>query len=93
MQLQCAGFSPNWLNRVLLGAYADYCFNVLSVSRIVGIIPSGNSKALRLEKHLGFREEAIIKGLFTYEGKEQPGVVLSLTKDRCKYLNLRYLRG
>lgn len=92
-QVTCAGFSANWMTRQFLFNCAEYAFNTLKVGKIVGIIPMQNSKALALDRRLGFREECVIQGLFTYEGKSIAGIVLSMTKDRCRFLDHKYLRG
>lgn len=85
-QVQCIGFYPRWLSPSLLRTICDYAYNTLNVSKIVGIIPACSSNGLSFSRRLGFREECIIEGMFTYEGKSYPAIVLSLTRDECKYL-------
>ena len=85
-QVHWAGFYQNWLTPTLLRTICDYAYNTLCVSKIVGIIPACSSKGLSLSRRLGFREECIIDGMFTYEGKSVPAIVLSLTRAECKYL-------
>ncbi len=85
-QVHWAGFYQNWLTPTLLRTICDYAYNTLCVSKIVGIIPACSSKGLSLSRRLGFREECKIDGMFTYEGKSVPAIVLSLTRAECKYL-------
>ena len=64
-------------------AIFDYPFNQLGVRKIVGQVFSTNVEAQRLDEHLGFVLEAIIKDhspngdLFVY----------TMTRDQCRVLN------
>lgn len=64
-------------------AIFDYPFNRLKVSKIVGQIGQTNANALRLDKHLGFVEEARVRD-FSPEGDL---LIYTMTKDQCKILN------
>lgn len=72
----------NWLNREFLFACFDYVFRQLNLNVVIGIVPSDNAKALRFDKHLGFKELARIP-------KGHPAgdlVILTLRKEDCRYV-------
>jgi len=64
-------------------AVADYCFNQLGCSRVSTHVQEDNFKALRLNKHVGFETEAILKGASS-EGKDI--LIQVIWKDKCKLL-------
>jgi L-amino acid N-acyltransferase YncA len=45
----------------LLNHAAAYAFVQCKLRRLTGLVESGNEKALRLDKHIGFVEEAVMK--------------------------------
>lgn len=62
----------------------DYPFNVLKVRKLVGQVPSNHLPALKIDKNLGFIEEGRVKD---YYGEGVDLIVLTMTKDQCKFLN------
>jgi RimJ/RimL family protein N-acetyltransferase len=54
----------------------------LKVNKIIGVVDSTNLDALKFDRHIGFKDEAIIKDA----GKHGDLVILSMTKNNCKYL-------
>ena len=72
-------FSP----REMLQASFRYAFEQLKRERLIGIVNSNNEKAMAFDSHLGFEEIARIPGAHDEGGDV---VVLSMTKDQCKYL-------
>ena len=62
----------------------DYPFNVLKVHKIIGQVPSSHIDAIKIDKNLGFVEEARIKG---YYGENDDLIIFTMTKDQCKFLN------
>lgn len=83
MRMHCAG-EGNWLNRNLLWFSFHYAFNLNNVTKLIGLVDSLNEAALKFDKHLGFVEEARIKDA----GWDEDLVILTMTKEQCKYLNL-----
>ena len=79
-----AGFSKFWLTRDMLWTAFDYPFNQLGCSKVCGTIPSTNQDLLILNMKLGFRIEARIAG--AYVGGDM--LVLSMTRDECKWLGI-----
>ena len=61
LQMHVAG-EQGWLTRDLIWATFDYAFNVCNVSMIMGLIPSGNSDAIRFNTKLGFKTELVLDG-------------------------------
>lgn len=63
-----------------------YAFEQLKVQKIIGVVESSNHKALKLDKHLGYELEAVIKDA-SPDGDLH---ILTITKNKCKYLKRRY---
>jgi len=63
---------------------ADYCFNKLGCSRITGIVPSDNDKAISLNKKIGFEQEAVLKKAAD-NGEDM--IVMVLWKENCRFLD------
>lgn len=82
-QLHIAGYR-NFLNKDILYLIFDYCFNILGVRKILGIVPATNIRALKLDMHFGFEVEARIEDVFS---GPCAAVVLSMTRDQCRFLN------
>jgi RimJ/RimL family protein N-acetyltransferase len=80
-QMHVAG-EGNWVTRQLLFAGFDYPFNVAGCRVVLGLVPSGNDKALRFDKHVGFREVARIKDAHP-DGEL---IVLEMRRENCRYL-------
>lgn len=80
-QMHAAG-EGNWVSRDLIRATFDYAFNVAGLKVLLGLVPSGNDKALRFDKHVGFSEVARIK-----DGHPDGDlVILELRRENCRYL-------
>ena len=91
------GWSPNsciihiWINNpfVLKHGFAEEVFNFVfseesGRTKIIGITPSDNLKALRFIKHIGFKE------IFRISDGCEVGVdfvVTEMNKDKCRYYN------
>lgn len=83
--MHCAGEGA-WINKEFLRVAFGYAFNQLKVHKIIGLVDSTNDKALRLDKHLGFVQEAVITGA----GSKGDLVILTMTQEQCRYLNSKY---
>jgi RimJ/RimL family protein N-acetyltransferase len=59
-----------------------YPFEELKVKKLIGLVSSNNKKALRLDKHFGYVEEAVIKDAVP-EGDLH---ILTMTKEQCRFL-------
>jgi len=99
-ELVCGVVYENWNGRSIvchiafrgrltpayLGAVFDYPFNVCKVDKIIAPIGSGNVKAITLVSKMGFIEEGRIKNADT----DGDIVLLTLTRDACRYLGTPY---
>lgn len=84
-QMHVAG-EGNWLNREFLLFCFDYVFRQLNLNVVIGVVSSDNAKALRFDRHLGFKEIAKIP-------KGHPAgdlVILTMTKEDCRYAGVNY---
>jgi RimJ/RimL family protein N-acetyltransferase len=84
----CHIYLEKGLNRQYLHTIFDYPFVQLGVEKVIGPVNSSNLDALKLDKHFGFEEEARIKGAYP----DGDLVLLTLTKDKCKFLGEKYGR-
>jgi hypothetical protein len=66
----------------------DYPFKQLGVKRLSGIVYSTNLKAQKLNEHLGFQREAILRNYFP----EANAIVYVMFKDDCRFLGEKYVR-
>ena len=82
VQMHVAAIGHQWLVRKYLRTCFDYPFNQLKVLKVVGLVDSTNTDALRFDFHLGFKEEAVIKDA----GKHGDLHVLTMTRDQCRFL-------
>jgi RimJ/RimL family protein N-acetyltransferase len=67
-------------------AIFHYPFEELGCKRITGIVEESNDKAVKLNKHLGFVEEARLKEA-AHDGKDM--VIMVMWKKDCRMLNWR----
>lgn len=81
-ELNVASVSPRWLTKRLLGFIFDYIFNVCGRIRATTIVDSRNEKSLRLQKWMGFVEEARLKNIYG----EGDGVVFRMLRNECKWI-------
>lgn len=76
------------VTRDFLYTICHYPFVQLGVHKVIGPVNSNNEAAIRIDKKIGFVEEARIKDAFP----DGDLIFLSITKDKCKYLGERYGR-
>lgn len=84
VNIHVAGFVPHWMNRELLWHVFNFAFVSLQCKKVIGKVHSGNLKALKMDVHLGFQVEAVIKDVF----RDGDLMVLSMYRDDCKWLKL-----
>ena len=71
----------NWMSRDLLWAAFDYPFNKLGVSVILGQVCGSNESALKLNRHLGFKDVATIPDAHN----DGDLVILEMRPEYCKW--------
>jgi RimJ/RimL family protein N-acetyltransferase len=75
----------NWISRDLLKIAFDYPFNHLNCNMVLGLVPSGNTQALKMNRHLGFKVEAVL------EGAHPDGalILMVMRREECRWLKMR----
>jgi len=74
----------SWMSREYLAMAFDYPFHQLGVKKIIGLVDSTNADALAFDKALGFEVECEIEDA----GKTGSLVILTMSRDRCRWLKL-----
>ena len=64
-------------------AVFDMAFNRMGLKMLIGTIQSSNKKALRFNRHLGFKENSRVKDAIT-DGVDM--ITMVMMKDQCRYL-------
>lgn len=85
MNVHMAGFDPHWASIDMLWVGFHYPFIQCGCKKLFAQVPSWNSRALEIDKKLGFKEEARIKDVFP----EGDLVVLAMKREDCKWLKLK----
>lgn len=75
---------PRHVSRKFYWAIFDYPFNVLKVKRLTGIVCSSNKAAQRVDEHLGFEKEAVIKDYFP----DGDAIIYIMRPEMCRFLKL-----
>jgi RimJ/RimL family protein N-acetyltransferase len=75
------GEDNHWATKSFLKAVFHYPFNILKLKVIIGTVAGNNEKALRLDRHLGFRDVAIIPDAHD----EGDLVILEMRPEYCKW--------
>jgi len=86
--MHVAGDGGRWIDRQMLRVCFDYAFNQGDRVAVYGQVASNNEAALRLDKHLGFREvhricDAVSNGVDL--------VILEMRREDCRWLRDRRL--
>lgn len=85
VQVHFAVMRPMVLKHGFLEEIADYVFNVCSKIKMIGLVPADNEKALKLDKHIGFKELYRLKDGYDF-GVDY--VIMELTRaDAARWLN------
>lgn len=72
-----------WLNREFLRVAFDFPFNQLGCKRVSGWVEETNTDARRFDEHLGFKEEARLKGA----ARDGSDVILYVMwREDCRYV-------
>jgi len=75
---------PAKVSREFYWAIFNYPFNVLKVKRLTGLVSTANLKAQKLDEHLGFERETVIKDYFP----DGDGIVYIMRPENCRFLKL-----
>lgn len=80
--MHCAGDSAYWLNKTFLRMSFDYPFNQLKVGKVIALVDSANTAAIRFDQKLGFIEEGRLKDA----GRQGDLVLLTMTRSQCRWI-------
>jgi RimJ/RimL family protein N-acetyltransferase len=72
----------HWATKSFLRAVFDYPFNKLKLKVIIGTVAGNNEKALKLDRHLGFKDVATIPDAHD----EGDLVMLEMRPSFCRWL-------
>ena len=84
IQMHSAG-EGNWVNRNFLWAAFHYPFDVCKANVVLGLIPSGNTQAIKFNQHLGFKIAATIPNAHP----DGALIIMSMTRQECRFLKER----
>lgn len=73
-----------WMTREYLRYCFHYPFNEMGVQRVTGYVEASNTLARKFDEHLGFRQEAVLKGAATDGGDV---ILYVMWKDECRYVD------
>ena len=79
--IHVASVGSNWATKDFLKKVFDYPFNTLKLKVIIGTVAGNNEKALKLDRHLGFRDVAIIPD--AHDNGDL--VILEMRPEYCKW--------
>jgi len=71
-----------WMTKDFLRKVFDYAFNTLKLKVIIGIVAGSNEKALKLDRHLGFKDVATIPDAHD----DGDMVILEMRPEYCKWV-------
>ena len=82
INMHVAAIGKRWMTR----EYLRYCFRLpfatWGVNKVIGLVDSTNTEAMKFDLHLGFEVEARIKDA----GRFGDLFVLSMTRQQCRFL-------
>jgi len=78
----------NWCSRSLLFATFDYPFRVLRCRMVIGLVPSGNTAAIRFNERIGFEH---VNNLVDAH-PDGSLLLMTMRPEQCRWLNARYGR-
>lgn len=80
-----------WMHVAIPGritkAYLRYCFHYpfveLGCTRLSGYVEASNAQARRFDEHLGFKQEAVLRGAASDGGDV---ILYRMTREDCRYV-------
>jgi len=81
-ELSVASVTPKFIDRAFLRAVFRYPFIQCGLRRVTAVTEDGNDGALRINKRLGFVDEAKLKNWYG----DTDGNMLVMTRESCKWL-------
>lgn len=81
---------PGWLSRRFLAAGFHYPFVTAGLRRITGLVPADNHKAIRLNRHFGYREEGRLR--FAAENGSDL-IIMGMLREECIFIPKEFRHG
>jgi RimJ/RimL family protein N-acetyltransferase len=75
-----------WITRDLLFRVFAYPFLQLDCNRVTGLVRADNLRAQKLDEHLGFVQEGVMRKAAT-DGTDY--IIYGMLKEECRWLNLK----
>jgi RimJ/RimL family protein N-acetyltransferase len=75
--------TPLVLKHGFLDLCFDFMFNIMGVSRVYGLVPANNEKAVKFNTHIGFTEKARMDEAFE---KGVDYLLMELKQENCLHL-------
>ena len=72
-----------WLNREFLRYCFQYPFDELGCRRVSGYVEASNEAARRFDEHLGFKQEAVLRGAAADGGDV---ILYVMRREGCRFL-------
>lgn len=76
-----------WMNRDYLQACFVYPFVVGGCTHVRAYVEASNTEARKFDEHLGFRQEAVLKGAASDGGDV---ILYAMHRDECRFLGARH---
>lgn len=85
IQMHVGAIGKRWMTKEYLWMCFHYPFEQLKVKKIIGLVGSGNEKAIAFDEHLGFQLEHSI------EDAHRDGALLvyTMTREQCRFLRIK----
>jgi len=77
---------PKKITRTFYFMIFDYPFNQLQIKALRGIVNINNLCAIKLNEHIGFTREAMLRDYFL----DGDAIVYTMFKDDCRFLRGKY---
>lgn len=72
-----------WLTRGFLAAGFHYPFVTAGLRRITGLVPASNDRAIRLNRHFGYREEGRLRKA-SEDGSDL--IIMGMLREECIFI-------
>jgi hypothetical protein len=83
-RMHMAGDRPGWMSREFIRLAFRYPFVILDLPMVFGVVPSGNTTALEIDRRLGFKE------ILKVDGAHPDGALHFLQLKREDWMRSKY---
>ena len=81
---------PGWLTQRFLAAGFHYPFVTAGLRRITGLVPASNERAIRLNRHFGYREEGRLR-FAAADGGDL--IIMGMLREECPFISKEAVHG